>query len=213
MSLNLLASAALASILVVCTLFAVNNRPNRPLGLVERMDKVEAGVIHRGMIVPYFGKDLPAGYVWADGKERWPNEGWVPVALRNDNVPNLNGRVLRGDKTLGRLGGSDRLTDHYHALPDHTHNLGGVTGWCTSRDGRVPPMTMYRGDRIASDCHVVHKGPAHPNGQHAHALPARTGGVHRANPQDQLRSGGVFSPDDRQQIPSFVGVRYIIRIR
>src|SRR5262245_45218593 len=51
-----------------------------------------------GGIIPYFGsgENPPEGYVWADGKTKWPKEPWVPAHLQNEPVPDLSGRTIRG---------------------------------------------------------------------------------------------------------------------
>lgn len=51
-----------------------------------------------GGMIPYFGDKLPYAdpltglsrfYVWADGKTNWPDEPWVPQALRKRPVPDM----------------------------------------------------------------------------------------------------------------------------
>lgn len=40
-------------------------------------------------------KNPPEGFVWLDGKNIWPHLSWIP-AKAGENLPNLNGFVLRG---------------------------------------------------------------------------------------------------------------------
>ena len=83
--------------------------------------------IQLGMVIPYFGTDLPDGYVWADGHSEWPDKPWVPVHLRGKPVPNFSGRELRGItgvETVGSLGGSDIIAAHTTATGGaHEHRI------------------------------------------------------------------------------------------
>jgi hypothetical protein len=58
-------------------------------------------IVPRGGMIPYFGKVLPDGFVWADGQAVWPNEPWVDDALRGKPVPNMNGGRLAGGPLPG----------------------------------------------------------------------------------------------------------------
>jgi len=60
--------------------------------------------IRLGMMVPYFGKELPPGFVWADGKSKWPDSKWVPDHLRGKNVPDMSERVAGGAKNRSEVG-------------------------------------------------------------------------------------------------------------
>jgi len=52
--------------------------------------------VQKGMMVPYFGKELPDGFVWADGQTNWPEEDWVPNHLRKNPVPDMRGELIGG---------------------------------------------------------------------------------------------------------------------
>ena len=66
--------------------------------------KVNRGVVQVGMMIPYFGKELPAGYVWADGKTEWPKEPWVPEHLMNGQlVPNMDNQLLGGTMDITQV--------------------------------------------------------------------------------------------------------------
>jgi hypothetical protein len=54
------------------------------------------GDIRLGMMLPFFGNELPEGFVWADGKSKWPNEEWVPKEYRDSPVPNMQQMLVGG---------------------------------------------------------------------------------------------------------------------
>lgn len=72
-------------------------------GKVNGVD-VQRGEVHFGMMVPYFGKDLPKGFCWADGKTPWPDADWVPIELHGKNVPDMNGELIGGTSNVADLG-------------------------------------------------------------------------------------------------------------
>jgi len=51
-----------------------------------------------GAMIPYLGTDdtLPEGYVFADGKARWPESDWVPKHLRGERVPDMTRQLVGG---------------------------------------------------------------------------------------------------------------------
>jgi hypothetical protein len=68
-------------------------------GDVEITGKLNSPSVPLGMMLPYFGKDLPKGFVWADGEARWPNKTqapWLPAHLAGEKVPNMQGYLVGG---------------------------------------------------------------------------------------------------------------------
>lgn len=57
-----------------------------------------------GMMLPYFGKDLPSGFVWANGKSTWPKAGWVAEHLRGKSIPDMDRQMLGGTTVEGNVG-------------------------------------------------------------------------------------------------------------
>jgi hypothetical protein len=43
-----------------------------------------------GAALCFFGALLPAGFAWADGRETWPDEGWVLDGRRGQPLPAMN---------------------------------------------------------------------------------------------------------------------------
>jgi hypothetical protein len=198
--------------------------------LVRHPSEVHAppfGAVRLGMCLPFFGKDLPEGYVWADGQSFWPNEEWVPDYLRGQPVPNLNGRVLRGcrdgNQHVAETGGTN---SHSHRIPTHVHDLSNlITGAIAERvpdeikganykvvrrDGQSPD-----GEFIGTFCGSF--GPitgAPPQGQHVHKLTGMTGGLPTGFPA--YVEGDDRTPEpgrSEQYVPSYSAVHYIIRVR
>jgi len=63
-----------------------------------------------GMMLPFFGKDLPQGFVWADGQTDWPDKDWVPMHLRKtkdgkqEKVPNMDSYLIGGTTSEDQVG-------------------------------------------------------------------------------------------------------------
>jgi hypothetical protein len=57
-----------------------------------------------GAILPYFGKVLPNGFLWADGESTWPNAEWVPHHLRGKRVPDMAEYLVGGTRDSQRVG-------------------------------------------------------------------------------------------------------------
>lgn len=91
-------AVAIGAVLVVSILLTLNLSkaqppPNPPTG------------IPLGVMVPFFGKDLPNGFVWADGNTVWPDQAWVPEHLRDkEKVPNMSEQLIGGAKDGNSVG-------------------------------------------------------------------------------------------------------------
>jgi len=70
---------------------------------VKQIDENLYMGVRLGMMVPYFGKTLPDGFVWADGQATWPDASWVPEGLRGTKVPDMRGELIGGAKTEGDI--------------------------------------------------------------------------------------------------------------
>jgi len=198
--------------------------------LVKNPSKISLwpfGGMQLGMCVPYFGKYLPEGYVWADGQSFWPNEEWVPDYLRGKPVPNLNGRVLRGCRNgiqlLGEEGGAD---SHRHPLPSHEHDLSNrMTGQISHLipDGirnKYYKVVREDGQSLDGEFLVTVRGEFKgitgkpPEGQHVHDLEGTTGGLSKTSPVYVEADDQAGVPGRSEQyVPSYVAVHYIIRVR
>jgi hypothetical protein len=196
--------------------------------------QVDHGIIQKGMIIPYCGKELPNdNFVWANGTDNWPDEDWVPDHLRPDRstnpptprkVPNLNGRMLRGIRQaqlVATNGGTDKLPRHEHSLPATTAGIEndlpdsakGFYKVCRAGKDTVGTeflLTINSADNVFTKAGVPVRGEQ-PQGNHAHHLGGSTSGLQP--PQSP-------SPNDRdndasfdQYAPSYVAVKFIIRIR
>ena len=190
------------------------------------------GEIRLGMITAYCGKDLPEGFVWADGTTPWPSEAWVPEHLRGQPVPNFNGRVARGATSAGSVGtsgGSDLVPSHstksdgqhIHRVPDHAHGLGGIlSGPISARGGPINGARYlikddgagWRLNAGGGAHHIEVGGGDNDEGQHRHEL---EGGTIGAGVLSTVNGDGVHAHliDAVAYVPNHVAVRYIIRIK
>lgn len=57
-----------------------------------------------GAMVPFFGAELPKGYVWADGQVNFPNADWVPEHLRGGKVPDMREQLIGGTRDMLQVG-------------------------------------------------------------------------------------------------------------
>lgn len=58
-----------------------------------------------GAMIPYFGTDLPKGFVWADGMKEFPKADWVPEHLRGGaKVPDMREYLVGGAKDKDNVG-------------------------------------------------------------------------------------------------------------
>ena len=206
-------------------------------GTLKDFDRLAAelramnGWIRLGMIVPFIGSELPNGFVWADGKESWPSDDWVPQHLRGKPVPNVNGRILRGatdGEATAVLGGSDAVPEHvtsregkhHHLLPDHSHGLPATTGPIALVGEAITNVRYSIKDDQAGwrnnepgtgNNHLRVDGETNDEGQHRHTLVGKTTG-----------SGILKTDEDGEHnhrvdpipfVPSYVAVKYIIRIK
>lgn len=73
-------------------------------GLIARVEALEKAAVSRGMLIPYFGKDLPDGYIWADGTKNWPDEDWVPQQLWGQPVPDMRQQLIGGSPSEKEVG-------------------------------------------------------------------------------------------------------------
>jgi len=77
---------------------------------IEDTDQAETDArtaVPLGAMIAYFGagQKPPKGYIWADGRSRWPtNARWVPKALRGQPVPNMTGQFLAGATVESEVG-------------------------------------------------------------------------------------------------------------
>ena len=72
--------------------------------LASPVSSVPFAGIQLGMSFCYFGDQAPDGFVFADGKNNWPNEGWVPSQLRNTPIANLDNTVIGVTNQSGTAG-------------------------------------------------------------------------------------------------------------
>lgn len=89
-----------------------NNKSN----LTKIENKVDFEKLPIGTIVPYNGHKLPNGWHLCDG---------------NKGTPNLQGYFIRGvdsKYSLGVAGGTDKIKDHKHSIPQLTASLPDYTG-------------------------------------------------------------------------------------
>lgn len=189
-------------------------------GLVKVVDE---GIVQRGMIVPYFGKELPNDrYVWADGKTDWPDEEWVPKHLQGQPVPNLYSFVVRGVQDLGKVGiaveGMDLKGVSTSKAGAHHHKVS-----VDSFTGRVhgDGHRNHSPEQLAQSYNVQTAGGY--NREHGLVLKGRnpngSGGegnhVHELKFEVDSTSAGEHdhSIDASKLVPSHVGVRFIIRIK
>lgn len=75
----------------------------------EKMTDIAAAtapfsVVRKGMAFCYFGKDVPPGYVLADGQSSFPDENWVPKHLRGNPVPDMRGMFAVGAGPVTQVG-------------------------------------------------------------------------------------------------------------
>jgi hypothetical protein len=61
-------------------------------------------IVPLGTMLPYLGKDLPAGFVWADGAATFPNADWVPAHLRAAKIPDAREFLVGGAKDESGVG-------------------------------------------------------------------------------------------------------------
>jgi hypothetical protein len=87
---------------LVCAGLEVKNSDGKTVltlsddGGLRTAGKLEAPAVPPGMMLPYFGRDLPKGFVWADGEARWPEAPWVPSHLRGARVPDMREHLVGG---------------------------------------------------------------------------------------------------------------------
>src|SRR5262249_39655880 len=60
--------------------------------------------VRLGMMIPYCGNELPKGFVWADGKTRWPRAAWVPQHLWGELVPDMTSCLIGGAPDAKKVG-------------------------------------------------------------------------------------------------------------
>ena len=91
-------AVAIGAVLVVSIFMTLN------LGKAQPPPNPPGG-IPLGVMVPFFGKDLPKGFAWADGTSRWPDKPWVPQHLRDNPVPNMSEHLIGGAADGKSVGG------------------------------------------------------------------------------------------------------------
>jgi hypothetical protein len=74
---------------------AANEAENMKGEIAATLNRLREG-IPLGMVLPFFGKTVPNGFVLANGEAKWPDEDWVPDHLRGAKVPDLHGQMLGG---------------------------------------------------------------------------------------------------------------------
>jgi hypothetical protein len=79
---------------------------------------LDAKAVPLGMMLPFFGKEIPEGFVLANGRSRWPEEAWVPDHLHGKEVPNMEEELLGGAADLAQVG--TRRGDGTLTMPGHT---------------------------------------------------------------------------------------------
>jgi hypothetical protein len=57
-----------------------------------------------GTMKPWFSTKLPKGWVWADGKEKFPHADWVPKGLKGVAVPDMKQHLIGGAKDESGVG-------------------------------------------------------------------------------------------------------------
>jgi hypothetical protein len=184
-----------------------------------------------GAIIPYGaeGDAPPEGYVFADGKSKWPSAPWVPMELRDKPVPDLTGRVLRGvspGEAIAHKGGKDKIPEHATAMDgEHGHStdasklpIKGHTGLISNSppqiDGKklASPYFVHDNNKKWSNRNWLgteSDGPQ-PEGQHVHDLDLTVD-----IPVLTIAKSGKHqhSIPAQEYFPSYVGVRFIIRVR
>ncbi len=97
------------------------NAYNRELGIIPidfTADKVEQYItarrplvhgdyVPRGAMLCYFGagREAPAGYVFADGATKWPEDAaWLPERLRGHSLPDMSGYLVGGTDDEAEVG-------------------------------------------------------------------------------------------------------------
>ena len=92
---------------------AQSSKVRQEPGLIARVEALEKAAVKRGMMLPYFGKDLPDGFVWADGKRNWPSDaGWLPAHLRGAPVPDMREYLVGGaedETSVGKVWQSGKI--------------------------------------------------------------------------------------------------------
>lgn len=210
--------AALLLVLGLAVVWNIRPEPATGQGQPPRRGRIDEDLylgIKRGMIIPYCGEDLPEGYVWADGMSTWPLEAWVPKHLQGNTVPNLNGRVVRGATSaepVGTPGGSDSMPQHSTASGgEHEHKLPDLRGAITvtplvTNPGNYSSIDMFGGSTTRARFHSEYpedQSKIPGMGQHRHNLGGTT-----ASPGAHAHAVPPVG-----FVPSYVAVRYIIRIR
>lgn len=185
-----------------------------------------------GTILPFYGHPnalMNTGWVLCDGTMVSEANSFKQTEVHpffwEKRLPDLGGRVLRGvsgAETVGNRAGSDQLStaqtneagQHAHNGNSHTHALRERTGR-VSNGGPDPGMGEYKirdDHRGWTNAHHFDVGGDGGNneGNHYHDLGGSTSATSSSMAQ---RGSHVHSISAVSIVPSYVAVRFIIRIK
>jgi len=221
------AAIALLSIgIAIGALFGPNSasgqRDQRPKGIDEDL---YFGV-RLGVMVPYFGggDNPPDGYVWADGKTKWPNADWVPIHLRGKPVPNMDGWLLGGTNNLGLVGiqfTNGKIEIQEKSVPGSAFTLPAPSNLRVSPNAGNHKEGGWVGGFIRNKDYPPAKGgpqvlaPGMAFGGYMEAVPAEYKGYNSA-PALEGKSDLKWDPialNDAKTLPRHYMARWIIRMK